>query len=1466
MMDYLKTVKNGGATVQGYSEYVKGLGKSFNGTAFAAKALTIALNVGLMIAISTVIHVISEFTNAQEKNAQKAKEAQEAIISESESVENLIKQYKNLATSGDWNNESRDTAKEIQEKLTELVGDEAKNLDLVNGKLDDQITKLRAIEIQTLKNKENALIAAANTAQQEYEGKKGSSSWLWGNYQYAFAGSMTKEDIDAIELLDDKVNGLKASMHGLIPVIELENESLLDNAEKIAIIDGALESLKTAGLSNTDVFTQLQTSLQGYKDTINAVDKANKDLNENSAKILIATKLQTEEIPKTTEEYKAFKDELIASATAVDSTTGEYTNSFRGTSEEVTAAIETILSSIKEFDTFTRETLDNSDYIDEISSSFQKFHDIIARLQQAQSEIKSTGAVSLETYNKLKSADESIGDLFTFSANGIQLNAKALDEYIPKLEQQYAAEMLTNGATQEQISQLFNLSDALLKADNSLTGFKKAQTEMQHLVAMGKITQEEYIDWLDTAYQDAYSGVEKSEENLAEIYKYQEEVLKGRQEALNNTITSLEEQYGIHQNEKQIISDLIILASRYGDVLSDAQKQSIDSKIKEYTIAGYNNAVTDLEHQVSLLKQRNATESEILPIYDKMQGKLKELAKYYKSLGYDSNSTEIQNVQKQQIQLMEDASDTVVTHVGKLEKLYETHQNESRIITELNSVLSTYNDVLSETDKLDIQSKIQEYTIAGYNNVITDLEHQIKLIQLRNENESASIPIYKQMQTEVSKLIEYYRSLGFDEFSNEIQAAQEQLLEISNSISDIQTAQFDKKVAGYNDYITDLEHQITLINSRNNSEAKSIPIYREIQEQLKELENYYRSIGLDDNSTEIQEVQKRWIDLANTIEDSYTKMYESRRNSLEYQIQDLERTENTEKQRIELYRDAQEIILEQQRYYISLGYNETSSQLQELKQQYQNYADSINSIMEESYNKNIEAQRKAIEQERDILQERIDATNTVIDAVVDSIKRKKQAEINEIQDILDAENEKYEVAKDNIEKHYDDLISKAKDSYEERKTSMTQYYDSLIEQSKKASESEIKSIDNQIDAYKRIIEAKKDNLRAERETDEYRKNVAEKNRDIASIQQEIESIQFDTSMDAQTKRLELQEQLAEKNIDLFDYQEDYATDKKIEALDKEFDAYSAKMNRRIELIRNENEISISLYEQEKEKFLANLEEENNAYIRSLESRKAKELDDIKLHNERLVEKYDNQIAMLEDYIAQEGTIREEANQMVLSGNTDMWNEIIAYEKKYNSDVASLQNAWNIATSSMDKYNNSQLKSVQTLSQMLSLLDKYNNKLSALENSSYKSSQYGIVPKYHSGGVVGNVKSKKQDEILTLLEKGEIVANDRMQGNIFKLADYAKNSQNLLSSLSNMEIPLNNDLLSSHKNAMSNISNINNAKNESVKMDFNFNVGNINSENIPMVQQKIDDLANKVIRKIEAMFTRKGNTTLLNKSI
>ena len=67
------------------------------------------------------------------------------------------------------------------------------------------------------------------------------------------------------------------------------------------------------------------------------------------------------------------------------------------------------------------------------------------------------------------------------------------------------------------------------------------------------------------------------------------------------------------------------------------------------------------------------------------------------------------------------------------------------------------------------------------------------------------------------------------------------------------------------DYIKSLEHELYLMEQRNESEEDRVAFMRKIQETIHNQANYYRSLNLAETSSEIQSLQKMWWQYENSI-------------------------------------------------------------------------------------------------------------------------------------------------------------------------------------------------------------------------------------------------------------------------------------------------------------------------------------------------------------------------------------------------------------------------------------------------------------------------------------------------------------------------------------------------------------------------------------------------------------------------
>jgi len=126
-------------------------------TATTATAMGVKINsalgvLGLAItAFSLVSGAISAYNQKQEEARQQAIENAKASQEEYEKLQGLIPQYETLGSKTSKTAEEKETLKDIQEQLVTLYGAEADGIDVVNGKYQDQLDKLKELNVEQLK-------------------------------------------------------------------------------------------------------------------------------------------------------------------------------------------------------------------------------------------------------------------------------------------------------------------------------------------------------------------------------------------------------------------------------------------------------------------------------------------------------------------------------------------------------------------------------------------------------------------------------------------------------------------------------------------------------------------------------------------------------------------------------------------------------------------------------------------------------------------------------------------------------------------------------------------------------------------------------------------------------------------------------------------------------------------------------------------------------------------------------------------------------------------------------------------------------------------------------------------------------------------------------------------------------------------------------------------------------------------
>lgn len=131
----------------------------------AALLLNMALGVVTGLVVSSLIGAITSYTQRIDTAATKTKEATDAANNTTSSLKDLVDAYEELGDKSGWSTEDFDQAKDIQEELLALAKEQGtldenkvNQLDLQNGKYEEQLGLLKDITEEQLKASESKLI------------------------------------------------------------------------------------------------------------------------------------------------------------------------------------------------------------------------------------------------------------------------------------------------------------------------------------------------------------------------------------------------------------------------------------------------------------------------------------------------------------------------------------------------------------------------------------------------------------------------------------------------------------------------------------------------------------------------------------------------------------------------------------------------------------------------------------------------------------------------------------------------------------------------------------------------------------------------------------------------------------------------------------------------------------------------------------------------------------------------------------------------------------------------------------------------------------------------------------------------------------------------------------------------------------------------------------------------------------
>lgn len=292
------------------------------------------------------------------------------------------------------------------------------------------------------------------------------------------------------------------------------------------------------------------------------------------------------------------------------------------------------------------------------------------------------------------------------------------------------------------------------------------------------------------------------------------------------------------------------------------------------------------------------------------------------------------------------------------------------------------------------------------------------------------------------------------------------------------TDRFKEEKEALNDLLAVYEHSILLIEKQEKDSAKAgtdiAAIYRKMQDEVHKQADYYRSKGVSENDELIRDLQKKWLDYQDKIEEALHGIYEETVASHERAIKYLEHQYDSAAQNLN-YSYMGENLKKQLDYQVKiqkeaerelerlaeLGMDANSEAAQEVIDTWYEASEAIRDISQKIQESILQPYEDFID-----LADKFDIWDYMDFTKVDYLRMELQ-EINEMLEdgtmslkeynaqlkqisyaIFDAQKELFDKQKDDIEKAKDEVIKAYKadvDSLKDQKEQVEDYYKSVID-------------------------------------------------------------------------------------------------------------------------------------------------------------------------------------------------------------------------------------------------------------------------------------------------------------------------------------------------------------------------------------------------------------------------------------
>ena len=682
-------------------------------------AINAAINMGVIALISLAVKGLSKLADSLittqeelDEARQKALQSARNFQNEADALDDVVSKYYEIISSTTDLNDQKEQLVGLQEQVTQSYKDEADGIDLVNGKISEN---LRLLDEQ--RKKEAGSYIQNNRGEYEQAVEELTKSRYYGFNAKGLKSFASSSEMRNYLLSLDNVVKNAESHTGLMSDIGGDfylsgtYEQIIDSLSKIRDYYAETEDHESRILAQLDEeISSMRQIADENKEITNEFEKRQK---ESSSSLL---GIEYSMIEKAVEEYKNYQEAVKSDDARGQSDALGVLNQLRqmvDSTSEVGSALREEFDSV--WNTFNLGTVQAISNIDAVKLDFDKFVD-----EAYSAELKNLKNIesAIDTFfeDGTISHDEAWA-LFNIDTEKVLTDIQIIDgEYKlstdqllklmqNRIDKQRESIQATKTEAQEELA-LAKTRLASIKI-NSLSDAKYYEAEIKSILADMETAQDviSQSDYLLMELNGHLSITSKLADATAKSMQNAVKNFEAEIEAIDNTIDSLNERKDILNDEKSALQDQL-------DILNE-QKSVLEETLKNYDAVGdavenYVKKQTDgIQKQIDTLEEeRKAIED----YYDKQIDALKkENDERDLAIRKEKALADLANAQNQKKRVYSSARGW-------------TYESDKEAVANAQNALT---DVIND-EKIQALEKEREEKLTGFDERKTAYENQIK--------------------------------------------------------------------------------------------------------------------------------------------------------------------------------------------------------------------------------------------------------------------------------------------------------------------------------------------------------------------------------------------------------------------------------------------------------------------------------------------------------------------------------------------------------------------------------------------------------------------------------------------------------------------------------------------------------------------------------------------------------------------